>query len=160
MPDAGVPDTGMIDRPEILAPAPGDPARIEAFIPTPCVQNHAAFLLPLPGGDMGCVWFGGTQEGVPDISVHFSRLEAGADRWSPAERLSDDPTRSEQNPLLFHAPDGKLWLLWTAQISGNQPTPRSAGAVMRNSPRGVSRADSSTCAASSNASTAAPARAR
>lgn len=117
-----MPDAGVIDRPEILAPAPGDPLRIEAFIPTPCVQNHAAFLLPLPGGDMGCVWFGGTQEGVPDISVHFSRLVAGADRWSPALRLSDDPTRSEQNPLLFHAPDGRLWLLWTAQVSGNQDT--------------------------------------
>jgi predicted neuraminidase len=84
------------------------------------VQNHAAFLHLLPGGDLGCVWFGGTQEGVPDISVHFSRLVDG--RWTEAERLSDDPTRSEQNPLLFTAPDGKLWLLWTAQIAGNQDT--------------------------------------
>jgi predicted neuraminidase len=59
---------------------------------------------------------------VSDISVHFSRLEPGADRWSAAQRLSDDPTRSEQNPLLFQAPDGRLWLLWTAQVSGNQDT--------------------------------------
>ena len=114
--------TGLIDRPEVLAPAPGEPGRVEAFIPTPCVQNHASFLMPLPGGDLGCVWFGGTQEGVPDISVHFSRLAPGASRWSPAERLSDDPARSEQNPLLFPAPDGRLWLLWTAQIAGNQDT--------------------------------------
>jgi predicted neuraminidase len=118
-----MPDTTMqIERPEVLAPAPGDPARIEAFIPTPCVQNHASFLMPLPGGDLGCVWFGGTQEGVPDISVHFSRLAPGAERWSDPVRLSDDPTRSEQNPLLFPAPDGRLWLLWTAQVSGNQDT--------------------------------------
>ncbi len=118
MPDS----TGLIDRPEALAPAPGDAARIEAFIPTPCVQNHAAFLMPLPGGDLGCVWFGGTQEGVPDISVHFSRLAPGADRWTEAVRLSDDPGRSEQNPLLFPLPDGRLWLLWTAQVAGNQDT--------------------------------------
>ncbi len=118
MPDG----TGLIERPEVLAPAPGDPARIEAFIPTPCVQNHASFVVPLPGGDLGCAWFGGTQEGVPDISVHLSRLAPGAERWSDPVRLSDDPTRSEQNPLLFPAPDGKLWLLWTAQISGNQDT--------------------------------------
>ena len=118
-----MPDTTIqVERPEALAPAPGDPARTEAFIPTPCVQNHASFLMPLPGGDLGCVWFGGTQEGVPDISVHFSRLAPGADRWSDPVRLSDDPTRSEQNPLLFPAPDGRLWLLWTAQISGNQDT--------------------------------------
>jgi len=116
-------DTNLaIARPETLAPAPGDPARLEAFIPTPCVQNHAAFLQMLPGGDLGCVWFGGTQEGVPDISVHFARLAPGATRWSAPVRLSDDRTRSEQNPLLFLAPDGVLWLLWTAQIAGNQDT--------------------------------------
>ncbi len=37
-------------------------------------------------------------------------------------RLSDDTTRSEQNPVLFAAPDGDLWLLYTAQLSGHQNT--------------------------------------
>jgi predicted neuraminidase len=97
--------------------APGLSAR---FIPTPCVQNHAAFLHMLPGGELGCVWFGGTQEGVPDISVHFSRFVNGC--WTEAQKLSDDPARSEQNPLLFTTPDGALWLLWTAQVSGHQDT--------------------------------------
>ena len=106
----------------IVRPAEADPERLEAFLPSPCVQNHAANIMPLPGGDIGCVWFGGTQEGVPDISVYFSRLSAGQDRWSEPVRLSDDPTRSEQNPILFPAPEGSLWLLWTAQISGNQDT--------------------------------------
>lgn len=113
---------GIIEKPAQLAPAPGDPARMECFIPTPCVQNHAGFIAPLPGGDLGCVWFGGTQEGIPDISVHFSRLAAGATRWTEPVKLSDDPTRSEQNPLLFTAPDGALWVLWTAQLGGNQDT--------------------------------------
>jgi len=113
---------GSLDLVAELLPAPEDPARQECFIPTPCVQNHAGFIAALPGGDLGCVWFGGTQEGIPDISVHFSRLTHGATRWSPAVKLSDDPTRSEQNPLLFTAPDGALWLLWTAQVGGNQDT--------------------------------------
>src|ERR687894_1532423 len=106
----------------LLAPAPDDPARIETFIPARCVQNHAANLTLLANGALACVWFGGTQEGVPDISVQFSRLPKGGDRWTAPETLSDDPTRSEQNPILFPAPDGTLWLLWTAQISGNQDT--------------------------------------
>ena len=105
-----------------LAPAPADPDRVEAFIPAACVQNHAANIMPLPNGDLACVWFGGTQEGIPDISVFFSCLPAGASEWQPAQKLSDDPTRSEQNPILFPAPDGRLWLLWTAQLSGNQDT--------------------------------------
>ena len=44
------------------------------------MQNHAANLTVLPGGDLGCVWFGGTQEGVADICVWFSRLAPGRRR--------------------------------------------------------------------------------
>lgn len=93
-----------------------------AFLPTPTVQCHAANLAFLPDGDLACVWFGGTQEGVSDISAYLSRLPAGSDTWLDPVRLSDDATRSEQNPVLFTAPDGRVWLLYTAQLAGNQDT--------------------------------------
>ena len=79
-----------------------------ALLHSPAVQNHAANLMPLAGGDLGCVWFGGTQEGMADISIHFARLAKGDTTWSPALRLIDDPGRSEQNPILFPAPDGRV----------------------------------------------------
>ncbi len=94
----------------------------EAYLPSPSVQNHAANLMLLGDGSLGCVWFGGTQEGKADISVHMARLAPGADRWSEAVKLIDDPTRSEQNPILFPTPEGPLWLLYTSQKSGNQDT--------------------------------------
>lgn len=90
------------------------------LLPAPTVQAHAANLMPLPGGDLGCVWFGGTQEGIPDISIWFSRLAGGS--WSEPVRLSGDGTRSEQNPVLFPTPDGEVWLLYTAQHAGDQDT--------------------------------------
>ncbi|MDV8149740.1 sialidase family protein [Arthrobacter sp. B10-11] len=93
-----------------------------AYLPAPTVQSHAANLLTLPDGRLGCVWFGGTQEGVPDISIWFSTLEPGSSQWSEPAQLSDDSTRSEQNPILFTAPNGALWLLYTAQLAGNQDT--------------------------------------
>jgi len=99
-----------------------DAERQEAYLPTVCVQNHAANLHALANGDLLCVWFGGTQEGIPDVSIYMSRLAAGSTTWSDAQKLSDDPTRSEQNPVLFTAPDGALWLLYTAQLSGHQNT--------------------------------------
>lgn len=99
-----------------------DTQRREAYLPGACVQNHAANLHALPNGDLLCVWFGGTQEGIPDVSIYMSRLRAGSDTWSSAEKLSDDPSRSEQNPVLFTAPDGLLWLIYTAQLSGHQNT--------------------------------------
>lgn len=92
--------------------------RVDAFLPSPMVQNHAANLHVLPDGRLACVWFGGTMEGMGDISVWMSTL--GPAGWSAARRLSDDPARSEQNPVLFTAPDGKVWLFHTSQPGGRQ----------------------------------------
>ncbi|GAB2890515.1 sialidase family protein [Streptomyces mayteni] len=106
----------------VLRPRAADPGVVQAFLPAPAVQNHAASLTVLPDGALGCVWFGGTQEGVPDISIWFSRLAPGGTAWEPPVRLSDDQHRSEQNPLLFPTPAGELWLLHTAQRAGDQDT--------------------------------------
>ncbi|RNL82631.1 sialidase family protein [Halostreptopolyspora alba] len=98
-----------------------DPHRHEAFLPAPTPQAHAANLVPLPDGELGCAWFGGTQEGLSDINVWFSRI--GADgAWTAPTQVSSDPDRSEQNPVLFPTPGGELWLLYTAQYAGNQDT--------------------------------------
>ena len=59
-------------------------------------------------------------EGMGDISVWMSRLEPGADRWSAAMRLTDAADRSEQNPVLFVAPGGAVWLFHTSQPGGRQ----------------------------------------
>jgi predicted neuraminidase len=101
---------------------PCEKGRADAYLPSPCIQNHAANVMPLANGDLCCVWFGGTQEGISDISIYFSRLAAGTDGWSQPVKVSEDSTRSEQNPILFPAPDGTLWLFYTAQISGRQDT--------------------------------------
>ncbi|MGV2113832.1 sialidase family protein [Agrobacterium salinitolerans] len=94
--------------------------RQEAFLPSPMIQNHASFLHLLDDGALLCAWFGGTLEGKSDISIFASVLTAGATRWGPPQRLSHDPSHSEQNPVVFTAPDGVLWLFHTAQPSGNQ----------------------------------------
>lgn len=96
--------------------------RQDSFLPTPYPQNHAANLLAQPDGILLCTWFAGTQEGKADISVLLSRRDPKTGIWSEPVQLSDDPTRSEQNPILFQAPNGPLWLLWTAQVAGNQDT--------------------------------------
>jgi predicted neuraminidase len=96
----------------------GPEGRVDAFLPSPMVQNHAANLHFLPDGRLACVWFAGTMEGMGDISVWMSILGPGG--WTPARRLSDDATRSEQNPVLFTAPDGAVWLFHTSQPGGRQ----------------------------------------
>jgi len=96
--------------------------RQDAFLPTPYAQNHAANLHELADGTLLCTWFAGTQEGMADIFVLLSRRDPQTGVWSEPQKLSQDDTRSEQNPILFQAPGGPLWLIWTAQVSGNQET--------------------------------------
>lgn len=62
-----------------LHPREGVPGVMEADLPPPRVQCHAANLMTLGDGALGCVWFSGTQEGVADISVWFSRLAPDSD---------------------------------------------------------------------------------
>lgn len=96
------------------------PGRDEALLQSPMIQNHAAFLHLLDDGSLACAWFGGTLEGKSDISVFVSVLSRGSDVWGEPRQLSADPEHSEQNPVLFTAPDGQLWLFHTSQPSGNQ----------------------------------------
>ncbi|RMT90334.1 BNR/Asp-box repeat-containing protein [Pseudomonas amygdali pv. sesami] len=112
-------------RPNLLKPRfpmPTADTRQDAFLPTPYAQNHAANLHELADGTLLCTWFAGTQEGMADIFVLLSRRDPATGVWSEPQKMSEDASRSEQNPILFQAPGGPLWLIWTAQISGNQET--------------------------------------
>ncbi|WP_028548309.1 sialidase family protein [Paenibacillus sp. UNC451MF] len=110
---------GMVSRSET------DPALMEAFLPIVHPNDsHAANLVELDNGDLLCVWFTGSGEGNPDTNIVMSRLAAGSNVWSTPIQLSDDPERSEQNPVVFQAPDGKVWLFHTSNEPHNQKTSR------------------------------------
>lgn len=95
--------------------------RAEAYLSSPVVQNHAAFLQWLPDGTLACAWFAGTLEGKPDICIRAATLPPGARQWTPSAPVSDDPVRSEQNPVIFPDPDGQtVWLFHTAQPGGGR----------------------------------------
>ena len=99
---------------ELFRP-PDDRGRVEAFIPPMARSNHAPNMAALPSGDLLCVWFAGSSEGAGDIRIAMSRLGARAAQWTPPVWVSQDESRSEQNPILFPSPAGALWLLYTAQ---------------------------------------------
>ena len=89
---------------------------VESLLPNPWKSCHAPDLLELPDGDLLCCWFAGSWEGNADVSIAVSRLPSGASQWEEPVIVSDDPTRSEQNPSLFLNPDnGDIWLMYTAQ---------------------------------------------
>ena len=104
-----LPDDGRLYRDGALG-------MVESLLPNPWKSCHAPDLLELPGGDLLCCWFAGSWEGNADVSIAVSRLPADAAEWEEPVIVSDDPTRSEQNPSLFLNPDnGDVWLMYTAQ---------------------------------------------
>lgn len=109
----------------LVKPNENNPDIIEAFLPViHANDSHASNLMPLDNGDLLCVWFNGPGEGQPDTNVLLSRLNAGSSQWSEPLQLSNDPERSEQNPVIFQAPDGKVWLFHTSNEPHNQKTSR------------------------------------
>lgn len=91
------------------------PGAQEAYLPIIENSNHAANLLSLPNGDLLCFWFAGTWEGSSGVSIAMSRLNHGSDRWTLPVILSNHPGWSDQNPVPFLAPDGRIWLFHTSQ---------------------------------------------
>lgn len=59
----------------------------------------------------------GGQEGTSSMSIYGSVLRTEKTAWSKPVLLSQDPSRSEQNPLLFVTTDGRIHLVHTAQES-------------------------------------------
>lgn len=104
-----------------LVRTPLDPG-VWALLEPAGPQNHAPQLCWLNPDLLGCVWMAGGQEGTADMGVNISLLSAGSGSWTEPQRVSQDPERSEQNPLLFVA-GGQLHLLHTAQRSRSLDEP-------------------------------------
>ena len=90
---------------------------VESLIPNPWNSCHAPDLLELENGDLLCCWFAGSCEGNADVSIAVSRLSEDSSQWETPVIVSDDPTRSEQNPSLFQHPNGEIWLMYTFAFS-------------------------------------------
>jgi predicted neuraminidase len=89
----------------------------EAYLPVKFPSSHAANLLQLPNGDLLCAYFSGTWEGESDVAILVARLPHGSKTWQAPQVAAHKQGRSLQNPVLFQAPGGPLWLLHTSQAA-------------------------------------------
>ena len=111
-----------------------DPALTEALLPVLHPgDSHAASLTESAAGDLLCAWFNGPKEGDPGTNVVIAILPAGAERWEAPTLLAADPQHSEQNPVIFTAPDERIWLLHTSNTPHDR---RDAKVIARTSDDG------------------------
>jgi predicted neuraminidase len=75
----------------------------------PFPSAHASTILELPDGTILCAWFGGTDEGAPDVEIWLaSRAPSvgGAGRWTEPRRVAGEPGVPSWNPVLALEPQG------------------------------------------------------
>ncbi len=68
----------------------------------PFRQCHASTLVETEDGGLLCAWFGGTEEGKPDVAIWMSRYGGGA--WTAPIRIAKVMDEPHWNPVLFRDP--------------------------------------------------------
>jgi predicted neuraminidase len=86
--------------------------------------KHPASLTELAGGDLFLAWYGGDGEYAPGTAVWGSRLTGG--KWSAPVKLAQDPFYSTGNPVVWQAPDGRVWLWYVVRPGSTWSTSRIA----------------------------------
>jgi predicted neuraminidase len=117
-------------HPVVRAAADAIPSFTESWI-TPSGHTemaHSSAICALPSGDLFAVWYGGSREGAPDVSLFTSRLPVGATKWIPpvvamdramAEDELDRVIKKIGNAVIFPAGAGSLWMIYvTVSLGG------------------------------------------
>jgi predicted neuraminidase len=112
----------MITQAALLACLSGAGLYAQTFIadPPPTPSAHASTIVELKRGELMAAWFGGTAEGRNDVAIWGARNEGG--KWLPPVELAREPNTPTWNPVLFHTPDGVLWLYYKFGTSPQQWT--------------------------------------
>jgi predicted neuraminidase len=77
--------------------------------------KHPASIAQLANGDLYLAYYCGSGEYADDTAVFGARLPKGEKKWTKPEVIADTPYRSEGNPVIWQAPDGKVWLFYVVR---------------------------------------------
>ncbi|HUI40580.1 MAG TPA: sialidase family protein [Terriglobia bacterium] len=93
-----------------LAALAAPPEKEFIFTSAPFASCHASTLVELRTGGLLAAWFGGREEGAPDVAIWAARRTGAA--WSAPFELVREPHVPTWNPVLFYTSDGRLWLYY------------------------------------------------
>jgi len=74
--------------------------------------KHPASITQLASGDIYIAYYGGSGEYGDDTAVYGSRLTTGETQWTIPKVIANTPDRGEGNPVVWQAPDGRVWLFY------------------------------------------------
>ncbi|MCS6831367.1 MAG: sialidase family protein [Armatimonadota bacterium] len=77
--------------------------------------KHAPSIAQLSNGDLYLVFYAGSDEYSEDTAIYGARLPKGSTQWTTPVAIADAPHRPEGNPVVWQAPDGKVWLFYVVR---------------------------------------------
>lgn len=91
--------------------------------------KHPATITELANGDLLLAYYGGGGEYEKVTAVYGSRLKPGSRRWTKPVVLASNPMYSMGNPVLWQAPDRRVWLFYTVRPGATWESSRIAAKV-------------------------------
>lgn len=86
------------------------------FERAPFAACHASTVVELKSGGLMAAWFGGSEEGTPDVAIWGSIKPRGG-KWSVPVELAREEKVASYNPVLFYTRDNRLWLYYKFGLS-------------------------------------------
>jgi predicted neuraminidase len=75
-------------------------------------SHHGSTIEELSSGELMAAWYSGAAEKATDVAIFASIMPADRSAWSAPAIIHDSPDESDGNPVLFEAPDHRLWLYY------------------------------------------------
>jgi len=94
------------------------------FEDAPFPSCHASTIVEVRPGTFLAAWFGGTDEGAPDVAIWMARWTGQS--WSQPQKIADEPGVPCWNPVLFRERAGSTVLFYKAG-----PSPQSWSGLVR-----------------------------
>ncbi len=95
----------------------------------PGIYKHPASITELANGDLYIAYYGGSGEYEDDTAVYGSRLAVGETQWTFPEVIANTPDRGEGNPVVWQAPDGRVWLFYVQRFGDTWSSARVKGKI-------------------------------
>jgi predicted neuraminidase len=120
-----------LSAPPVSLVASDDPPALKAAVPVRRVfglehpggrYKHPASITELANGDLYLAYYTGSGEYSNDTAVYGARLPMGKSDWTTPAPIADAPYRSEGNPVVWQAPDGKVWLCYVIRYGATWST--------------------------------------
>jgi predicted neuraminidase len=91
--------------------------------------KHPSSLTELDNGDLLLAYYGGGGEYESATAVFGSRRKRNSKRWSSPVVLARNPMYSMGNPVIWQAPDGRVWLFFVVRPGPTWSTSRIGAKV-------------------------------